>query len=160
MLRRSVPWRPCSNGGSGWVRRDPPKAQQVLITADGRDSNGRRSRLWKVAWHKFSDTTGLDVCVCHLPPGTRKWNTIEPRWFCHSTENGRGRPLVRHEVIVNLMAHTTTEMGLRVEAGLDPTSDQTGQKVSDAELAHVTVSPAACHGNDWNYVIKPSRKNQ
>jgi hypothetical protein len=130
------------------------------MTADGGGSNGSRSRLWKVALQRLSDTTGLDVCVCHLPPGTSKWNKIEHRLFCHITENWRGRPLVSHEVMVNLMAHTTTETGLRVEAALDPTSYPTGKKVSDDELAHVDVYPAAFHGDDWNYVIKPSSKIQ
>ena len=137
-----------------------PKAQQVLMTADGGGSNGSRSRLWKVAWQRLSDTTGLDVCVCHVPPGTSKWNKIEHRLFCHITENWRGRPLVSHEVSVNLMAHTTTETGLRVEAALDPTSYPTGKKVSDDELAHVNLYPAAFHGDHWNYVIKPSNQTQ
>lgn len=136
-----------------------PKAQQVLITADGGGSNGSRARLWKVALQWLSDTTGLDVCVCHLPPGTSKWNKIEHRLFCHITENWRGRPLVSHEVIVHLMAQTTPETGLRVAAALDPTSYPTGQKVSDDELAHVNLYPAAFHGDDWHYVIKPSHKN-
>lgn len=137
-----------------------PQAQQVLITADGGGSNGRRSRLWKVALQQLSDATGLDVCVCHLPPGTSKWNKIEHRLFCHITENWRGRPLVSHEVIVNLIAHTTSEAGLRVEAALDPTPYETGKKVSDEELAQVNLYPADFHGNDWNYVIKPRRKNK
>jgi Rhodopirellula transposase DDE domain len=137
-----------------------PQAQQVLITADGGGSNGSRSRLWKVALQRLSDTTGLEVCVCHLPPGTSKWNKIEHRLFCHITENWRGRPLVSHEVIVNLIAHTTTDTGLRVEAALDPTSYPTGKKVSDDELAHVNLYPAAFHGDDWNYVIKPNPKHQ
>jgi hypothetical protein len=130
------------------------------MTADGGGSNGRRARLWKVAWQRLSDTTGLDVCVCHVPPGTSKWNKIEHRLCCHSTENWRGRPLVSHEVIVNLIAHTTTETGLRVEAALDPTSYPTGKKVSDDELAHVNVYPAAFHGDDWHDVIKPSNQTQ
>lgn len=137
-----------------------PKAQQVLITADGGGSNGSRSRLWKVELQKFSDTTGLEVSGCHLPPGTSKWNKIEHRLFCHITQNWRGRPLVSHEVIVNLIANTTTEAGLRVEAALDPSPYETGKKVSDAELAHVNLYPADFHGDDWNYVIKPRSKNQ
>jgi DDE family transposase len=137
-----------------------PKAQEVLITADGGGSNGSRSRLWKVQLQQLSDATGLKVCVCHLPPGTSKWNKIEHRLFCHITENWRGRPLVSHEVIVNLIAHTTTEAGLRVEAALDPTPYETGKKVSDEALAQVNLYPADFHGNDWNYVIKPRSKNQ
>jgi len=137
-----------------------PKAQQVLITADGGGSNGSRSRLWKVELQKFSDTTGLEVSVCHLPPGTSKWNKIEHRLCCHITQNWRGRPLVSHEVIVNLLANTTTDAGLRVEAALDPSPYETGKKVSDAALAHVNLYPADFHGDDWNYVIKPRSKNQ
>ncbi len=146
-----------------WQRRGQrmyPQAQQVLITADGGGSNGSRSRLWKVALQKLSDATGLEVRVCHFPPGTSKWNKIEHRLFCHITENWRGRPLVSHEVIVHLIANTTTEAGLRVEAAMDPTPYETGKKVSDAELAQVNLYPADFHGNDWNYVIKPKGKNQ
>jgi hypothetical protein len=137
-----------------------PTAQQLLITADGGGSNGSRSRLWKVELQKFSDATGLEVSVCHFPPGTSKWNKIERRLFCHITQNWRGRPLVSHKVIVNLIANTTTEVGLRVEAALDPRAYETGKKVSDATLAQVNLSPADFHGEDWNYVIKPRSKSQ
>jgi hypothetical protein len=137
-----------------------PQAQQVLLTADGGGSNGSRSRLWKVELQKLSDTTGLEVHVCHFPPGTSKWNKIEHRLFCHITENWRGRPLVSQEVIINLIANTTTEAGLRVEAAIDPTPYETGKKVSDAELAQVNLYPADFHGTDWNYVIKPRDNNQ
>jgi hypothetical protein len=132
-----------------------PPAQQVLITADGGGRNGSRSRLWKVALQTMSNATGLEVSVCHFPPGTSKWNKIEHRLCCHSTENWRGRPLVSHEAIVNLMANTTTEAGLRVEAALDPAPYETGKKGSDDELAQVNIYPANFHGTDWNYVIKP-----
>lgn len=136
-----------------------PQAQQLLITADGGGSNGSRSRLWKVALQQLSDATGLEVRVCHFPPGTSKWNKIEHRLFCHITENWRGRPLVSREVIVNLIANTTTAMGLRVEAVLDPSSYATGKKVSDEELAQINIHPADFHGNDWNYVINPRNTN-
>ena len=111
-----------------------PTARHVLITADGGGSHGSRSRLWKVQLQQWSDATGLEVYVCHLPPGTSKWNKIEHRVFCHITENWRGRSLVRHEVIVNLIAHTTTEAGLRVEAALDSTPYETGKNVSIRRL--------------------------
>jgi hypothetical protein len=137
-----------------------PKAQQLLISADGGGSNGSRSRLWKVELQKFSDATGLEVSVCHFPPGTSKWNKIEHRLFCHISENWRGRPLVSHEVIVNLIANTSTETGLHVEAALDSKSYQTGKKVSDKELAEVNLFPADFHGNDWNYTIKPQHMKQ
>jgi hypothetical protein len=154
----------CRGNGAAVVAADGageyPKAQQVLITTDGGGSNGSRSRLWKVAVQRLSDTTGLDLCVCHVPPGTSQWHKIDHRLFCHLTENWRGRPRVRHAVMVNLIAHTTPETGLRVAAALDPTSDPTGNKVSDEELAHVSLYPAAFQGDEWHYVIKPSRKNQ
>jgi hypothetical protein len=135
-----------------------PQAQQLLITADGGGSNGSRLRLWKVAVQKFSDATGLEIRVCHFPPGTSKWNKIEHRLFSQITENWRGRPLVSLEVIVNLIANTTTDAGLRVEAALDLNPYETGKKVSDEELAQVNLYPAEFHGNDWNYVIKPRYK--
>ena len=137
-----------------------PKAQQVLMTADGGGSNGSRSRLWQVAWPKCSDTTSLEVSVCHFPPGTRTWNQMEHRLLCPITQNWRGRPLVSHEVIVNLIAHTTTAAGLRGEVVVDLCPYQTGKKVSDAELAQVNFYPAEFHGDDWNDVIKPRSKNQ
>jgi len=123
-----------------WQRmgcRLSPTAQHVLMTADGGGSHGSRARLWTVAWQKFRDTTGLAVSVGHVPPGTRQWHTIAQRVLCHSTQNWRGRPLVSHEVMVNLMANPTTEAGLRVAAALDPSPYETGKQVSDAALAHV-----------------------
>ena len=141
-----------------WQRmgqRMSPPAQPVLITADGGGSNGSRSWLWKVALQTLSHATGLEVSVCHFPPGTSKWHKIEHRLCGHITENWRGRPLVSHEVIVNLIANTTTEAGLRVEAALDPAPYETGKKVSDDELAQVNIDPADFHGTDWNDVIKP-----
>lgn len=146
-----------------WQRMGPqmyPQAQHVLMTADGGGSHGSRSRLWKVALQRFSDAAGLAVSVCHVPPGTSKWNKIDHRLCCHITENWRGRPLVSQEVIVNRMANTTTAAGRRVEAALDPTPYETGTKVSDGELAQVNRSPADFHGNAWNYVIKPRDEHQ
>ena len=137
-----------------------PQAQQLLITADGGGSNGSRLRLWKVAVQKFSDATGLEISVCHFPPGTSKWNKIEHRLFSQITENWRGRPLLSLEVIVNLIANTATEAGLHVEAALDLNPYKTGKKVSDEELAQVNLYPAEFHGNDWNYVIKPRYRNR
>ena len=146
-----------------WQRRGHqmyPQAQHVLMTADGGGSHGSRSRLWQVALQRFRDAAGLAVSVGHVPPGTSKWNKIAHRLFCHSTDNWRGRPLVSQEVIVNLIANTTTAAGRRVEAALDPTPYETGQKVSDEERAQVNLSPADFHGNDWHYVIKPRDENQ
>ena len=93
--------------------------RRLLITADGGGSNGSRCRLWKVALQDLADKIGLELTVCHFPPGTSKWNKIEHRMFCHITQNWRGKPLVSHEVIVNLIANTTTQTGLRIQAELD-----------------------------------------
>jgi Rhodopirellula transposase DDE domain len=133
-----------------------PSATELLITADSGGSNGSHNRLWKAELQRFADETGLRISVCHLPPGTSKWNVIEHRLFCHITQNWRGRPLVSLEVIVNLIGHTTTRAGLQVQAGLDTTAYPTGIKVADAELAAVQLEPAAFHG-DWNYAIAPHR---
>jgi hypothetical protein len=132
-----------------------PRARKLLITADGGGSNGSRSRLWKVALQELAGVIGLPLSVSHLPPGTSKWNKIEHRLFCHITQNWRGRPLVSHEVIVNLIAHTTTEAGLEVQAGLDRNSYETGAKVSDDEMAALKLTKAEFHG-DWNYTIAPN----
>ncbi len=131
-----------------------PRATQLLITPDGGGSNGARSRLWKVALQNLADRTGLTLTVCHFPPGTSKWNKIEHRMFSHITMNWRGRPLISHEAVVNLIAHTTTATGLRIRAELDRGRYPTGQKVSRGELARIHLTPAAFHG-DWNYTIKP-----
>jgi hypothetical protein len=133
-----------------------PDATELLITADGGGSNGRRARLWKVELQRLADETGLRITVGHLPPGTSKWNKIEHRMFCHITENWRGRPLVSHEVIVQLIGHTTTRAGLSIRAELDAQSYPTGIKVTDAELAAVRLEPADFHG-EWNYIISPKR---
>jgi len=131
-----------------------PTATQLLITADGGGSNGSRARLWKTELQRLADETALRITVCHFPPGTSKWNKIEHRMVCHSTENWRGRPLVSHEVIVQLIGSTTTRAGLTIRAGLDTGRYPTGIKVTDAELAAVRLERADFHG-DWNYTIAP-----
>ena len=131
-----------------------PNAKELLITADGGGSNGSRSRLWKAALQTLADRIGLKLRVCHLPPGTSKWNKIEHRMFSHITQNWRGKPLVSHEVIVQLIAHTTTAAGLKVRASLDRSRYPTGEKVSRAEFAHIKLTRADFHG-DWNYAIQP-----
>ena len=131
-----------------------PQARELLITADGGGSNGTRSRLWKVELQRLSDQTGLQITVCHLPPGTSKWNKIEHRLFAWVTQNWRGRPLVSHEVVVNLIGSTRTRTGLRVQAELDPSTYPTGRKVSDEELAAIEIEREAFHG-EWNYTIVP-----
>jgi hypothetical protein len=130
------------------------EADRLLICADGGGSNGYRVRLWKVELQQFADTSGLAVTVCHLPPGTSKWNKIEHRLFAHTSMNWRGRSLVSHEVVVELIGATTTASGLRVQAELDPGTYPTKVKVSDAELARVHLTPHAFHG-EWNYTVTP-----
>jgi transposase len=131
-----------------------PDAKRLLITADGGGSNGSRCRLWKVALQDVADKIGLELRVCHFPPGTSKWNKIEHRLFCHITQNWRGKPLVSHEVIVNLIANTSTQKGLKVRAELDTNRYETGVKVTDTQLAAVRIKKANFHG-DWNYIILP-----
>jgi hypothetical protein len=131
-----------------------PNAKELLITADGGGSNGSRSRLWKAALQTLANRIGLKLRVCHFPPGTSKWNKIEHRMFSHITQNWRGKPLVSHEVIVQLIAHTTTTAGLKVRAALDRRLYPTGEKVSRTEFANIQLKRADFHG-DWNYAIKP-----
>jgi len=133
-----------------------PQARQLLICADGGGSNGYRLRLWKIELQGLANATGLNVTVCHLPPGTSKWNKIEHRLFSHITMNWRGRPLVSHEVIVALIAATTNRKGLRVQAESDERAYPTGMRVSDKQLAAVELEPHAFHG-EWNYTIRANR---
>jgi hypothetical protein len=131
-------------------------ANELLIMADGGGSNGSRSRLWKVALQDLANRLGMTIHVCHFPPGTSKWNKIEHRMFCHITQNWRGRPLVSHDVVINLIANTATAQGLKIRAELDTASYPTGVKVSDQALAAVRLKPGAFHG-EWNYSIGPNR---
>jgi len=131
-----------------------PAAARLLICADAGGSNGHRSRLWKVEVQRFASDTTIDVTVCHFPPGTSKWNKIEHRLFSHITMNWRGRPLVSHDVIVNLIGATKTASGLRVKARLDKRRYPLGVEVSDEELKAVKMLRHRFHG-DWNYSIRP-----
>ena len=131
-----------------------PDASQLLICADGGGSNGYRLRLWKVELQRFADETGLTVTVCHLPPGTSKWNKIEHRLFSHISMNWRGRPLTSHEVVVELIAATTTRKGLRVRAELDPELYPTGVEVTAAQIAALSLRRHTFHG-EWNYDLSP-----
>jgi hypothetical protein len=131
------------------------QARELLITADGGGSNGSRCRLWKVEVQRWADELGFPITVCHFPPGTSKWNKIEHRLFCYITENWRGRPLINHEVIVSLIANTTTKAGLRIKAELDAGQYPTGLKVTDEQMRALNLFPADFHGEDWNYTIKP-----
>ena len=134
-------------------------AKKLLITADGGGSNGSRCRLWKVALQDLANTLKMPIHVCHFPPGTSKWNKIEHRMFCHITQNWRGRPLVSHEVIINLIANTATTRGLKIKAELDDGTYPIGIKVSDQELATVHLKRSPFHG-DWNYCVLPARRKR
>jgi hypothetical protein len=132
-----------------------PHATSLTITADGGGSNGYRLRLWKLELQALVDELGFPVTVCHLPPGTSKWNKIEHRLFSFITQNWRGKPLVTHQVIVNLIAATTTTTGLTVRSRLDDRVYAKGRRVSDTQLAGVHLTPHAFHG-EWNYTIHPA----
>ena len=130
-----------------------PDASQLLITADCGGSNGYRTRLWKYELQRLADEAGLAIKVCHFPPGTSKWNKIEHRMWSRVTENWRGRPLLSREVVVNLIANTTTTTGLHIEAALDEGDYPLKIKVTDDEMAELKILKARFHG-DWNYTIK------
>ena len=133
-----------------------PGATSILITADCGGSNGARVRLWKTELQRLADQTGLAITVAHLPPGTSKWNRIEHRLFAFITQNWRGKPLLTHQVIIQLIASTTTEKGLTVQCRLDENTYNKGIKVSDAEMATLSIKPADFHG-EWNYTIQPRK---
>ncbi len=131
-----------------------PGANKLLITADSGGSNGSRVRLWKLEIQKLTDETGLEISVCHLPPGTSKWNKIEHRLFSFISKNWRGKPLISHEVIVSLIAQTTTETGLKIRCEVDTNPYPKGIRVSDQDLAQIDLRRSGFHG-DWNYTIRP-----
>lgn len=133
-----------------------PEARELTITADGGGSNGHRLRLWKLELSRLAKETGLNIRVCHFPPGTSKWNKIEHRLFSFITMNWRAHPLISHEVIVQLIAGTKTRSGLTVHAELDNRSYPKGIVVSDADLASIPFEPEDFHG-DWNYRIQPGK---
>jgi hypothetical protein len=132
-----------------------PKATRLLVCADAGGSNGYRIRAWKTQLARLAADSGLAVTVCHFPPGTSKWNKIEHRLFSHISMNWRGRPLVSHEVILELIAATRTRSGLRVQAELDQRSYPLGVRVSDRELAAVPLRRHDWHG-EWNYTVLPA----
>jgi Rhodopirellula transposase DDE domain len=145
--------------GRWWKRmgsRRFPEASQLLITADSGGSNGSRSRLWKICLQNLADELGLQLVVCHFPPGTSKWNKIEHRLFSFITQNWRGRPLISRQVVINLIASTTTRAGLRVKAELDTRRYETAITVSERELDSLNLDPHPFHG-DWNYTITPRK---
>jgi hypothetical protein len=147
----------------GWWRaqgrRLYPGTRRLTITADGGGSNGYRLRLWKVELQKLADQTGLEIAVCHFPPGTSKWNKVEHRLFSFISSNWRGEPLVDYQTIVSLIARTTTAKGLKVQCRLDRRRYVVGTRISDNELANVNLIPCNFHG-EWNYTIRPSRKTR
>jgi hypothetical protein len=132
-----------------------PDASSRLIIADGGGSKGYRLRLWKVEVQPLANQWQMPIQVCHLPPGTRKWNKIEHRLFSFITQNWRGKPLVTHQVIVELIAATTTKAGVRVECRLDERTYAKGRRISDTQMAEVNLVPEAFHG-EWNYTIDPT----
>lgn len=138
-----------------WMGRPSyPEANRLLITADSGGSNGARVRLWKWELQRLADETGLEISVCHFPPGTSKWNKIEHRLFSFISQNWRGKPLISHEVIINLIAATTSKTGLAVKSGLDQNSYPSGVKVTDQQMAEIRLRRDAFHG-DWNYSLLP-----
>ena len=142
-----------------WLEMGRPmyaRARRLLITADCGGSNGYRVRLWRLQLQHLADELGLTVQVCHFPPGTSKWNKIEHRMFCHITNNWRGRPLLSRQIVVNLIGSVTTQSGLRIRAELDQNTYEAGIKVTDEELAAVSIERDEFHG-EWNYRIKPHR---
>jgi hypothetical protein len=132
-----------------------PAATSLLVTADGGGSNGYRLRLWKLELQVLADELGIPMRVCHLPPGTSKWNKVEHRLFSFITQNWRGKPLITHQVIVELIASTRTRTGLTVRCALDERAYAAGRRVSDQQLADVHLVPDHFHG-EWNYTIEPS----
>jgi transposase len=136
-------------------RHDYPHATRLLITADAGGSNGHRTRAWKTELAALAARTGLEITVCHMPPGTSKWNRIEHRLFSHISMNWRGKPLTSHDVIVNSIAATTTRTGLTVEAALDTGTYDTGVKVTNAEIDALPMHRHRFHG-DWNYTLHPA----
>jgi transposase len=134
-----------------------PQAQRLLICADSGGSNGYRLRLWKYELQSFVDEADFEVLVCHLPPGTSKWNKIEHRLFSHISMNWRGRPLVSHEVVVKLIGATMTKTGLKVKAKLDKRKYPLKVKVTDDQMRSLNIEPHEFHG-EWNYTIRPRKQ--
>ena len=138
-----------------WMgRRSYLQAKRLLITADSGGSNGARVRLWKWELQQLADETGLEISVCHFPPGTSKWNKIEHRLFSFISQNWRGKPLISHQVIIDLIAATTTKTGLIVKSKIDTNIYEPGLKVSDQQMAELQLRREKFHG-DWNYKLLP-----
>jgi hypothetical protein len=140
-------------------KRSYSGATELLITADGGGSNSSRSRLWKIGIQWLADVTGMDITICHFPPGTSKWNQIEHRMFSHITQNWRARPLTSHEVVVNLIGSTITSTGLIVKAKLSQEKYETGIQVAEDEFASIKIRSKRFH-SDWNYTILSNKQNR
>jgi hypothetical protein len=130
---------------------------KLLIHADGGGSNGSRNRLWKSELQNFANESQLEITVSHFPPGTSKWNKIEHRLFAQISKNWRGKPLETYEMIVNLIAATKTDTGLKVNAKIDPKIYHTGIKISEKEMKKINLYRHQFHGENWNYTIKPNK---
>jgi hypothetical protein len=138
-----------------WMgRRSYPQATRLLITADSGGSNGARVRLWKWELQQLADEIGLEIAVCHFPPGTSKWNKIEHRLFSFISQNWRGKPLSSHQVIIDLIAATTTTTGLTVKSKIDTNIYEPGLRVSDQQMAELQLRREKFHG-DWSYKLLP-----
>lgn len=135
-------------------KKDYAGIKEILILADGGGSNGARNRLWKVSLQQLANEEGLTIHVCHYPPGTSKWNTIEHQLFSFISINWRAKPLISYEVMLELLNHTTTKAGLTVTAMKDTNIYKTGIKITDKEIAKLNITKDEFHG-DWNYIIKP-----
>jgi hypothetical protein len=145
---------PIKRGWDELGRTRYPKAEELLVTADCGGSNGNRNKLWKLELQELADEMGLTIHVRHFPPGTSKWNKIEHRLFAFISKNWRGRPLLARATVINLMANTKTQHGLKVYAALDENTYETGRKVSDEEMASLRLIPEEFHG-EWNYRVEP-----
>jgi hypothetical protein len=136
-----------------------PNARRLMVTADGGGSNGYRLRAWKVELAAFATETGLQIIVCHYPPGTSKWNKIEHRLFSAIAMNWRGHPLTSHEVVIDLIGSTTTRTGLTVHAEPDTATYPTGIKITDREMAALPLTRHSFHG-EWNYTLHPEHTDR
>lgn len=134
--------------------RHYPATRALLLCADGGGSNGSRNRAWKYYLQQFSDQLGIEVTVCHYPPGASKWNKIEHRMFSFISLHWKGQPLVSYETVVNLIGATRTRTGLRVKATLDPRVYEAGVKISDEEMERINLRLHRVHPK-WNYTISP-----
>lgn len=134
--------------------RNYSNADKILICADGGGSNGSRNRLWKFSLQRFSDKTGLEIYVCHYPPGTSKWNKIEHRMFSYISSNWRGQPLESYEAIIDLIGSTTTQKGLKIKAKLDKRKYKKGRTVSEEEFLKINLVKSKTLAQ-WNYSIMP-----